>query len=84
MDRIIEKKKWTTRKIAMIGGGAALAALIIFVVVSTSGKSKLNVDAERMTIATAKTATFREFIPVTGIVQPVTTIRSEERCRERV
>ncbi len=74
MDRIIEKKKWTLKKIAMIGGGVALVALIVFVIVSTSGKSKLNVDAERMTIATAKNATFREFIPVTGIVQPISTI----------
>jgi HlyD family secretion protein len=74
MDRIIEKKKWTPGKIAMIGGVAALAALIVFVAVSTSGKSKLNVEAERTTIATVKNATFREFIPVTGIVQPISTI----------
>jgi HlyD family secretion protein len=74
MDRIIEKKKWTPGKIAMIGGVVVLAALIVFVIVSTSGKSKLNVDAERMTIAAAKNATFREFIPVTGIVQPISTI----------
>ncbi len=74
MDRVIKKKKWTPKKIAMIGGSVALVALIVFVIVSTSGKSKLNVDAERMTIAEAKTATFREFIPVTGIVQPISTI----------
>ena len=74
MDRIIEKKKWTTKKIATIGGIAAIVLLIVFVIVSTSGKSKLNVDAERMTIAVAKTSAFREFIPVTGIVQPVSTI----------
>ena len=74
MDRIIEKKKWTAKKIATIGGIAAIVLLIVFVIVSTSGKSKLNVDAERMTIAVAKTSAFREFIPVTGIVQPVSTI----------
>ena len=74
MDRIIVKKKWTPKKIGIIVGGVALVALIVFVIASTSGKSKLNVDAERMTIAVAKTATFREFIPVTGIVQPISTI----------
>ena len=74
MDRIIKKKKWTPKKIAMIVGGVALVALIVFVVASTSGKTKLNVDIERMTIAEAKTSTFREFIPVTGIVQPISTI----------
>ena len=74
MDRIIVKKKWTPKKIAMIGGGLALVALIVYVIVSSSGSSKLNVDIERMTIAEAKNATFREFIPVTGIVQPISTI----------
>ena len=74
MDRIIVKKKWTPKKIALIAGGVGLAVLIVFVILSTSGKSKLNVDTERMTVAEARTATFREFIPVTGIVQPISTI----------
>ena len=74
MDRIIVKKKWTPKKIAMIGGGVVLVALIVYVILSSSGSSKLNVDIERMTIAEAKTSTFREFIPVTGIVQPISTI----------
>jgi HlyD family secretion protein len=74
MDRIIVKKKWTPKKIGMIAGGITLVALIAYVIVSTSGRSKLNVDVERMTIAEAKTSTFREFIPVTGIVQPISTI----------
>ena len=74
MDRIIKKKKWTPKKIAMIVGGVALVALIVFVVANSSGSSKLNVDAERMSIAEARTGTFREFIPVTGIVQPISTI----------
>ncbi|HVK96163.1 MAG TPA: HlyD family efflux transporter periplasmic adaptor subunit, partial [Flavisolibacter sp.] len=40
----------------------------------TSGKSKLNVDVERLTIAEVKKSSFREFIPVNGVVLPVTTI----------
>ena len=74
MDRIIKKKKWTPKKIAMIGGGVALTAFIAYVIAGASGASKLNVDAERMTIAEARNSTFREFIPVTGIVQPISTI----------
>ena len=74
MDRIIKKKRWTPKKIALIGGGVVVAALIAYVVVSTSGRSRLNVEMERMSIAEAKTSTFREFIPVTGIVQPISTI----------
>ncbi len=40
----------------------------------TSGKSRLNVDTERITISEVKKAAFQEFIPVNGIVMPLTTI----------
>jgi HlyD family secretion protein len=40
----------------------------------TSGKSRLNVDTERITISEIKKGSFQEFIPVNGIVLPVTTI----------
>ena len=74
MDRIIEKKKWTTKKIVLIGGSVAGVILLITMIFSTFGKSRLNVESERMTISEAKQSPFREFIPVTGIVMPVTTI----------
>lgn len=50
--------------------GVLIAASIYF----TGGKSKLNVDAERVTIAEVKKAAFKEFITVNGAVLPVTTI----------
>jgi len=74
MDRIIEKKKWTTKKIMLIGGSAAGVILLVTMIFGTFGKSRLNVDSERMTIAEVKRSNFREFIPVTGIIQPVSTI----------
>ena len=74
MDRIIEKKKWTKKRIILIAGGFVFVTALVFIIFSASGKSKLNVDSERMTLAEARTATFREFIPVTGIVQPISTI----------
>ncbi|HJS52919.1 MAG TPA: efflux RND transporter periplasmic adaptor subunit, partial [Chitinophagaceae bacterium] len=40
----------------------------------TSGKSRLNVNAERITISEIKSGPFREFIPVNGVVLPITTI----------
>ena len=74
MDRLIEKKKWTKKRIMLIAGGFLFAALLIYVIFSATGKSKLNVDSERMTVAEARLSSFREFIPVTGIVQPISTI----------
>jgi HlyD family secretion protein len=74
MDRIIEKKTWTTKRILTIGGIAAIVLLIIAAVYFTSGKSRLNVDAERITISEIKKGPFQEFIPVNGTVLPLTTI----------
>ena len=74
MDIPLEKKRFTTQKILMIAGGIALAALIVFVILSTTGTSKLNVQKERLSIATVKQDVFQENIPVNGVVMPITTI----------
>lgn len=74
MDRVIEKKKWSTKRILTIGGIAAVIALIVASYYFTSGKSKLNVDTDRITISEIKKGTFQEFIPVNGVVLPLTTI----------
>ena len=74
MDRIIEKKRWSTKRIITLSGIAIFVGFIIFVIVSSWGSSKLNVDSERMLIGKVTKASFREYIPVTGVVQPLTTI----------
>lgn len=74
MDRVIAKKNWSARKIWTIAGITAIIALILSSYLLTSGKSKLNVDKERLTVSEIQKGTFQEFIPVNGIVLPVTTI----------
>lgn len=74
MDRVIEKKKWNTKRILTIMGITAIVALIAASVYFTSGKSKLNVDTERITIGEIKTAAFHEFITLNGVVLPESTI----------
>lgn len=74
MDRVIEKKKWSTKKIATIGGITAVVVLIAASYYFTAGKSKLNVDMERISISEIRKGTFQEFIPVNGVVLPLTTI----------
>nr|WP_294903773.1 efflux RND transporter periplasmic adaptor subunit [uncultured Lacibacter sp.] len=74
MDRVIEKKKWNTKRILTIAGIAGIVLLIAGSIYFTSGKSKLNVDTERISIGEIKKGAFQEFIPVNGIVLPVTTI----------
>lgn len=74
MDRVIEKKKWNTKRILTIVGITAIVILIGLAVYSTSGGSKLNVEAERISISEVKKGTFQETIPVNGVVLPQTTI----------
>ena len=74
MDRVIEKKTWTTKRILTICGIAAIVLLIAAAIYFTSGKSRLNVDTERITIMEIKKGPFQEFIPVNGTVLPLTTI----------
>ena len=74
MDRVIEKKFWNTKKISVIGGSLALVALIGASVYYSSGNSKLNVVTDRITITEITQGPFQEFIPVDGVVLPVTTI----------
>ncbi|MEO6537469.1 MAG: efflux RND transporter periplasmic adaptor subunit [Ferruginibacter sp.] len=74
MDRVIVKKKWGKKRILTIAAVTGVVALIGFSYFFTSGKSRLNVDAERITVSEVKIGPFQEFIPVNGIVLPVTTI----------
>lgn len=58
----------------MITGITAVLGLIAASVYLTSGNSKLNVEADRITVSEIKEGPFQEFIPVNGVVLPVTTI----------
>ncbi|MDF2192029.1 HlyD family efflux transporter periplasmic adaptor subunit [Paraflavitalea sp. CAU 1676] len=74
MDRVIAKKKWSTKKLLTIGGIVALAGLIGASIYFTSGKKRLNVDTQRITISEVKKSAFQETIPINGVVLPITTI----------
>lgn len=74
VDRKIEKKGWGKKKLYSIVGITAIVLLIAGSIFFTSGKSKLNVEAERISISEVKKGAFQEFIPVNGVVLPQTTI----------
>jgi len=57
-----------------IGGIAGLVLLIAGAIYGTSGKSKVDVDVERITISEIKKGPFQDFIPVNGVVMPINTI----------
>lgn len=70
MDRVIAKKTWTPKRIITIAGISAIALLILGSFYFTSGKSRLNVDTERITISEVKKGPFQVTIPINGIVLP--------------
>ena len=74
VDRVIVKKKWSTKRLLTIGGIVALVLLIAGSFYFTSGKSRLNVDLERITVSTVTKGPFQETIPRNGVVQPITSI----------
>lgn len=74
MDKTIQKKTWTAKRILTISGLIAGIALIVTSYIMTSGKSRLNVDSERLTISEIRKGAFQETIPVNGTVLPQTTI----------
>jgi len=73
VDRVIPKKTWTTKRLMTIGGISALVLLIAGSFYFTSGKSKLNVDTERITISDITKGPFQESIPENGTVMPLIT-----------
>ena len=74
MDIILEKKRFSAKRIRLMVGVVLLVALIIFVIFSTGGNSKLNVNMERISISEITEGVFQENIPVSGVVLPITTI----------
>jgi HlyD family secretion protein len=74
VDIVRKKKTWTTKRILTIVGILALAFLIGGSFYFTSGKSRLNVELERITVSEVTKAPFQESIPQNGTVLPLTTI----------
>ncbi len=70
MDRQLEKKKWTQKKIITLAGIGILIFLLLYIFVLSDKSTKLNVEKERITISEVKRAPFQEFIPITGTVEP--------------
>ena len=74
MDRIIEKKRWTPKKIAIITAAVLFGFFIIYLLFFRDKSSRLYVDKDKISVARVEQGRFQEFIPVDGVVQPLVTI----------
>ncbi|RDV15993.1 efflux RND transporter periplasmic adaptor subunit [Pontibacter diazotrophicus] len=73
MDRVIEKKTNTPKRIAIVVGAVALLVLLIYNLLFAEHTSKLNVDSERVTLGSVQDGVFQEFIAIDGSVEPLKT-----------
>ena len=74
MDIPIKKKRFTRTKIMMTLGASIILFFIAYLLLSSNGKTKLNINVERISISTITAGVFQENIPVNGLVSPITTI----------
>ena len=74
MDRKIEKKFWTPKRVAFWSGIAVVVIVLVYMLFSVGSASRLNVDRDKLTISTVHKGSFQEFIPVDGTVTPVNTV----------
>jgi HlyD family secretion protein len=74
MDKKIEKKNWTVKKILTYGGGAAVLLFVAYQFIFADRRSKFKTEREKLTISDVKMGQFKEYIPQTGIVEPARTV----------
>lgn len=74
MDKKIQKKKWTVKKVATWLGVALFSVFLGYQFIFADRRSKLKIDREKITISTVQRGVFQEFIPQTGTVEPSRTV----------
>jgi HlyD family secretion protein len=75
MDRVKEKKFWNSRKIALLAFGSLFLGFVTYQFGFADKRSKLNVEADKLSISEVSQGNFDEFIIVQGVVQPLKTIQ---------
>jgi len=75
MDRKLEKKFWSVKRILLIGGGSLVVLLLAYNLIFADHRSRLNVEKDKITVSTVTKGTFDQYIAVTAVVQPLKTIR---------
>ncbi len=75
MDRALPKLFWNKQRLALSVGSVGILAMSTYAFVLADKRSTLNVDRDKLTVSPVRVGNFEEFIAVTGVVQPLKTIR---------
>lgn len=74
MDRAIDPRPARRKRLIAIGCIGGLGLLLVIFWASSFTTSRVRVEAAKVTIGTVQKGLFKEFIPVTGTVQPIQTV----------
>jgi len=74
MDKKLDKKGIGWQKIALIVVALGVASFVGNNMYKNAGVSKLNVETNRLLVDTIHQGVFQEFIPITGVVEPIKTV----------
>ena len=73
MDKKIQKKRFTVKKVATYLGTAAVVGFVAYQFIFADRRSTLKTEKEKITISEVKMGLFKEYIPQTGTVEPART-----------
>lgn len=74
MDKKLEKKTWTLKRVLTFGGIAVLVVFVSYQLIFADRRSKLKIEKDKITISEVKRGEFKEYIPQTGTVEPSRTV----------
>ncbi len=74
MDKKIEKKTWTLKRIATFGGVGLLVVFVVYQFIFADRRPTLVIERDKITISDIRMGQFKEYIPQTGEVQPSRTV----------
>jgi HlyD family secretion protein len=73
MDRHIEKKTWTPKRMVSLAALMGLLAIAIYMIWFMDTRSSVNVDLGKITVSEIQESSFQEYLQVSGTVQPIQT-----------
>jgi HlyD family secretion protein len=74
MDRAIDPRPARRKRLIVLGCASSLMLIAVALWSSSFTTSRVRVEAAKVTVSTVEKGLFREFIPVTGTVQPIQTV----------
>ena len=70
MDRKIEKKTWSPKRLLLIAGGCILVLYLIYAAITSGSGTILNVDGSKIQVSIVEETLFQENISVNGTIIP--------------